>query len=755
MLTRRLCILLFLFIGFVFNAYSETVETVDKKHHWFYSEKDNIATDVVIKTIEPSGNSLPERLEAVYETIKDYKSPDYSVPTKEGLKETCLGRVILNRCIVIFAALLILYLGLKILPVMYSPDKELDSMFWVKPVLIALVLATYSTSMGFVDKIMGYLSFKDYTSTNVSVVKVLSTTYEPAWYWRYNVSARVLDWIISNKKGEKAGFRSDMDSKIDMDTTTIGNIIDGTFGDWNATQTEYEKQAEVRALIQSGGKLDEEVVEKIQQEVYNMNNGFTKDKDRSRIIQAVHDILSWFMKIVTSLMRVIQISVLSVLFVGGPIAFVCEMVPGLEGSVKKWFGIYIRTHLLTPIIFLMDVVRFSLMQENMSNGAFLFFCFTVCMIVLYLKLEKISGYFISAEGSGVDSIAKGTTAVAVAGGAVAGAGALAVAGVGVKAVGGAVADAASSVIGRVKKNSSGPLGGQGSNAGVEGGGGLSGSVGKNQKSGNFGSGVRNDGSATSSSFGNGGVKVQSNAQSVVNPDVSASQRVSSIGSKVDPSSSGIKVRTNDSSGLLSESSENNLSQSHSSDNSGSVSKEQNIDNKLNKIFDHKYSVNSATDKTVGFGSRVARNVVVNAMNVIQNDSDLNIVGSVASGLKNPDKKPEDNQTQREKMELASMPVEEQKKMYYHLNPAAKNNEFEQKTSVMQKKNPGKVVYFNPKSNSFNTADKRNVEEYLKLFDKKLNDKGINPFAQDQQITGDKKDNINSADGKVNNDEKQV
>lgn len=706
----------FLLVTDVFGVDKEDKRDVGGVAGVFYKGKIESFCVVDIQEIGATGNSVPERLEAVYNSVKDYSKEDYAVPTSEGVIKVNLGRIILRRCIVVFAALMILFLGLKIIPVMYSPDKELDSKFWIKPTLLALFLATYAPCMGFVDKVMRYLSFKDYTETNVAVVKDVTTVYEPRAFWRCVPIANLF------VEGGAAIHNANVEEERIVDTISYGDFIAGDVM-FQMQQNSYMEEMARKEKLESGEQLSEEEFNSLEEKGYDIVNGVDGGPVTKLIMNCINDIVVFLVRILTNLIRVVQTSVLCLLFVGGPVAVVCEMVPGLEGSVKKWFGVFVRTHLITPIIFVMDVVRYHLMQANMASGAFLYLCFSLCLIVLYFKLEKITGYFISAEGAGVDSLAKATGAVTVAGAAVAGAGVVAVssvASVGAAAVAGKIAAGAAKASGAAAKTAGQAAGKAASTVGrAEGNAAQT----AGRSVGNSVGGIVNSGvNSVGGKAGNAPQTVAGSQSTVTGgsgKSVAEPQQVSSIGQKIDPVDSGRMVRTNDQTILDDKKSVVSGGGDVSAvNNSGSsqtgVSVNDNKSNVLDMAFDVKQAVKSAAKGTRKIGVRVAKNAVENALNVIANDGDLNLVGTVVGSLKNSDKKPEDNQSHRTQMNNAIRDIDEQRSLFMQQNPTAEEGVFESNMFVLQNKNKGDVVYFNPQLNKFSVAKFKDVEEYRQL-----------------------------------------
>ena len=710
-------VLLFSSVDDVFGVDKKDEKNVDGVAGVFYKGKIESFRVVDIKEIGATGNSVPERLEAVYNSVKDYSTEDYAVPTSDGVIKVNLGRVILRRCIVIFAALIILFLGLKIIPVMYSPDKELDSKFWIKPVLLALFLATYAPCMGFVDKVMRYLSFKDYTETNVAVVKDVTTVYEPRAFWR---CVPIAGLLVEGGAAAHNAYNKDVDRVVD--TISYGDFIAGNV-DLEAIQNSYMEELARKDKVESGEELSEDEFNNLEQEGYDIASGVDGGPVTRLVMNCINDIVVFLVRILTNLIRVVQTSVLCLLFIGGPVAVVCEMIPGLEGSVKKWFGVFVRTHLITPIIFVMDVVRYHLMQANMSSGAFLYLSFSLCLIVLYFRLEKIAGYFISSEAAGVDSMAKATGAVAVAGAAVVGAGAVAVTGVAAAgataAAGKAAAKVAGSAVQTAGKAAASAAQGAGKSAGgvVKAGGKAAGSASGNavgHAAGKFSAKQTPSFGSSSGGSSGGGVKTVVSSESVSSggsKKAAEPQKVSSIGQKVDPSAAGRTVRTNDNA-VLDSGKPSTGSVSESSDNVAVP--DESKAKFLNDVFDAKNAVKKAAKTSRKFASRVAGNVAKNAVNVVANDSDLNLVGAVAGSFKDPNRSPEDNQSHRQQMVNATRNIDEQKKLFQRINPTAQEGVFDQMMAKAQRGSIDTVAYFNPELNKFSVAKKSDVDDYVEL-----------------------------------------
>ena len=376
-----LCLLCF--GGFSGTKNSSTTSSVDGKGN---KTVNTTTSSIAISEVQKSA-PLQTKLDAIYASVRDYGSYDFMI----GSKPFYLGRMIRNRCLVIFCALMILGLGIKILPVMYSPDKELDSMFWVKPVLLAGFLGLYPSVMGMVDKIMGYISFRDYQETEMAVTKQVTEcnhVYNAAGELQENESYySVIDENVSYSQSEM----NDHNALVDQRTYYLERI--------NDLQT---KMAMDKALSEN----DENALEQYR-DAYLIAE--KRMENESLGVRIVHAIVVWVCDKISAIVRIFQTVLLCILFVGGPIAICLEIIPPLKGSLKKWFGIYVHTCMFTPVMYVIDTVTLKLYacQLDGGMGSFLAVIFQISMLVMYISVGKCVGYFVSAEGAGMGDMAKG------------------------------------------------------------------------------------------------------------------------------------------------------------------------------------------------------------------------------------------------------------------------------------------------------------------------------------------------------------
>lgn len=343
---------------------------------------------------------LQTKLDAIYASVKNYSAYDFMI----GSKPFYLGKMIRNRCLVIFCALMILGLGIKILPVMYSPDKELDSMFWVKPVLLAGFLGLYPTVMGMVDKLMGYISFRDYQETQMAVTKQVTEVQHV-----YNAAGEMKEgegyYSVSEEYTPYSQAEmNDHNALVDKKTYYLERI--------NDLQT---KQAIDKALDAN----DEAALAQYQDAMLVAQK---RMENESLGVRIVHAIVVWLCDKISAIVRIFQTVLLCILYVGGPIAICLEIIPPLKGSLKKWFGIYVHTCMFTPVMYVIDCVTLKLYacQLDGGMGSFLAVIFQISMLVMYISVGKCVGYFVSAEGAGMGDLAKGVMKPAALGGAAVG-----------------------------------------------------------------------------------------------------------------------------------------------------------------------------------------------------------------------------------------------------------------------------------------------------------------------------------------------
>ncbi len=383
------------FLGFIFLnnlsvfAQSATGTAAYMASTWQSKPKTSTEIEQVAKEAP-----LQTKLDAIYANVRDYSKNDITI----GQKGYCFGKIIRNRCLVVFCALMILGLGIKILPVMYSPDKELDSLFWVKPVLLAGFLGLYPQIMGMVEGLMRYLSFKDYAEIQMAVTKQVATCNNI-----YN--------YVDNASVSSTEFYST------PDMASHGSLQ----AQVEFAQEQIAKQKEdmeIQQAIDSNNKMSKEKIEALQKAAAKAQAQLDNE---SFGVKIVHDIVVWICEKISSIVRIFQTVLLSILFLGGPIAICLEAIPTFKGSLKKWFGMYVHTHLFTPVMYVIDAVTLKLYicQLDGGMGAFLAIIFQISMLVMYIMVGKCVSYFVSAEGAGMGDLAKGL-AKPVAGAAAAG-----------------------------------------------------------------------------------------------------------------------------------------------------------------------------------------------------------------------------------------------------------------------------------------------------------------------------------------------
>ena len=371
------------------------------------SEVNQETMSMEVVSSSKTDNTLPTQLKNVYESVKS-DSPDFSLSSGSSVS---MSKMVRNRCIAIYAALLLILIGKKVLPVMYSPDKELDPKFWIKPVLLALFLSCYHPMMNFVDKVMDYISFSDFTSSNIRVVK--KTTAEMSAKWWVNPLANLVK----------------PNPTVSVDTTDFNmmDLIRGTV-DLETEMHEMDTMQILMNSIGSGELPDDKCMKKIEKWWASWNIS-------EFIPNLLNSLLVWLAEIIVVVIRVLQCCLLCVLYIGGPIAVCCELL--FKGSLHEWFLKYVKVHLMTPVIFIIDCTNFMLQQAMGADdfrAAFGTVIVSIVMFVMYTRIEQVAGYFMEGGDVGATDMAKAavtTAAVAGAGTAVAGGAVVGVAGVGI------------------------------------------------------------------------------------------------------------------------------------------------------------------------------------------------------------------------------------------------------------------------------------------------------------------------------------
>lgn len=413
-LTYILLASLLLTIGLSYSAHAggkneEPTKEQKQRHYRVSSEK---STVISMDLTNNGKKSLPEQLRAIYESTKDYSKPDYTISTGGSVN---LGKSIWSRCLIIFGCFILIYLAVKVLPVMYSPDKELDSKFWVKPALLALFLACYPQFMGFTDKCMQYLSFADQTSQNIQIVRETNTKMTRKW-WANTMKYKEPEYVTTS---------------YDTVTYDLSSLIRGTIS-LDKEIGELQEYEEMMETVRSGEPLSKEQQEKA-------TSWWACHKIGDLIPNILDHLFAWAAEIIIVVIRILQMCLLCVLFIGGPIAIMMEILPPFKGSLKKWFMTYVKVHMLTPIIFIIDCTHYLLTQALGTDtiaGSVLSVVISVVLFVLYTKVEMIAGYFMEGGDIGIEPMAKTSVAIAGAGAmATAAVGGLTAGGVGVAAAG--------------------------------------------------------------------------------------------------------------------------------------------------------------------------------------------------------------------------------------------------------------------------------------------------------------------------------
>lgn len=368
---KKAIILLFILAGFIMSAHAG-------------GKDEQVKTDKFGSMASTA--PLQEKLDRVYDAVKDYNKADITI----GNKEIKVGKLIKDRCLILLGAFLLIYFGIKVLPVMYSPDKELDSMFWVKPVFLALLISCYSPCMSFVDYCMKYLSFRDMTKNCMAATKAVQE----------QVKLTEITEMMMQKQDHTStgGFFS----QYSMLSTSNGNFVSSS--DVNKAQHEFQKKEEVDKAIEklNDGNATEDDEKLIDQAV-------EEEKNDSLGVKIVKAIVSWIGDIIAIIARVYQTVVLCVLYLGGPIAIMLEVLPPFKGSLKKWFGMYVHTCMWTPVFFVIDVVSLKLYNSAPSGfaGSMMAVSFQIVMVVLYAYVGKITGYFVEAASAGAGDLHQG------------------------------------------------------------------------------------------------------------------------------------------------------------------------------------------------------------------------------------------------------------------------------------------------------------------------------------------------------------
>lgn len=352
-------------------------------------------------TIQSKGEkTIVDQCEEVYNTFKDYSKPDLII-NGEGIS---IGKLIKNRCVLLFAIVVIIYLGIHIIKVLYNPEGELDKQLFVKPILLALFITLYNPMMNIADNLMYYISFRSFTKQNIQIVKETQEKQD------YAMSSMMAAGVSAMPYYNPRNKNTDPITRTERKTATIAEILNGE-SNIDELQEEYIELLKAKSKIENG-----EAEEKDNMKILSHN---LKQKSNSDAGTWVSDIIAWLSARICTIIRMMQTAMLSILFIGGPIAIVFEMIPIFKGSLSKWFGIYITTHLMTPIIFILDTARYIIFHSiDIENGAtrtLTTLGISIAFLIVYIGVEKITSYFIQSAGGRIGQAAQTAWGIASAG----------------------------------------------------------------------------------------------------------------------------------------------------------------------------------------------------------------------------------------------------------------------------------------------------------------------------------------------------
>lgn len=258
------------------------------------------------------------------------------------------AQLIRTHCIKVFSIAIILMISIKVIKVLMNPEEEIDKNSLFKIILLAIMLSLYAPLMSITNTIMRYTTFKDIAKER----------------------------IIAS---------SQVQQQIDNTPTVI------------QSQTQYTHQQTYRASQQN----DEETIRRAIEE----------QQQSSIANKIISDIVIWIGNKIMIIMRLLQASILSILYIGGPIAIILEAIPLFEGTLAKWFSIYVTTHMMTPMFFIIDAVSIRFSNISNTTSIFMTLLMQIMLIAMYILAGKIATSFIKAPKAGIGGLFNGSRGI--------------------------------------------------------------------------------------------------------------------------------------------------------------------------------------------------------------------------------------------------------------------------------------------------------------------------------------------------------
>jgi hypothetical protein len=329
--------------------------------------------------VEHEGN-IVVLLDKVYDDICDYSTVEFP-----SIFNKSIGNIIRSRMMYIIAILLLISISFEALKVLGNPNEDFSKYMFLKPIFLVLFVTFYPFTMGIVNSLAEIATFKDISEKTVVVT-------------RKNIESSKKNYTVAYMPGCDFAI-TDYDDlgKYKIEYTETEVALMRVLRD-NELYSQHELTQNIIKAKKEGRELSDDEKSEILSNAEERLEG-------TRVVRGFQSFTYWASDKVSLVMRIIQTVILSMLFIGGPIAIAMEII--FKGSLKKWFGIFIHTHLWTPVIFVIDMVALLINKSLNSYDAggaatVITLVVQVVIIALYIIVAKMASNFIqSQEGGGV------------------------------------------------------------------------------------------------------------------------------------------------------------------------------------------------------------------------------------------------------------------------------------------------------------------------------------------------------------------
>ena len=288
---------------------------------------------------------------------------------------------VLELCLLFAGSFAALKIIMNVIPILMNPGKEWDSAKILSPVFLVILLLIYQPMINMVRSVMG--SFEMLTinaetylnSGETFIVSLEKEVFEPV---QKTISKEAYD--------RKLSFDEAWKMKADLNKSIDGYAHANFYG---AAWDYYMNDVDSYGEIMEQWETEQAEIE-------------AEEEEPSWFTRQFQSFMVWASSIIKSIVLNVRNTLLTIVEVGGPIAICMSFIPSLEGSFRKWFGIYIHLYLWAPICTIIDGICLATSRafEN-SDVPLLGFIVSVVFLVTYILVPKITSYFIESKDQGL------------------------------------------------------------------------------------------------------------------------------------------------------------------------------------------------------------------------------------------------------------------------------------------------------------------------------------------------------------------